>query len=106
MKMNRTLITAATLTTALCLSASSPAMAWGDREQGILTGIAGLTLWNKLNQPASNPVVPDHPVLRGHRHEQPVYVSGPVVVQSTSVCRDVPVKNQAGKIIEFQRICD
>jgi hypothetical protein len=30
---------------------AAPAFAWGDREQGILTGIAGLWLWQRLNQP-------------------------------------------------------
>ena len=30
---------------------AAPAFAWGDREQGILTGVAGLWLWQRLNQP-------------------------------------------------------
>ncbi len=30
---------------------AAPAFAWGDREQGALAGIAGLLLWQRLNQP-------------------------------------------------------
>ena len=30
---------------------AAPAFAWGDREQGILSGVAGLWLWQRLNQP-------------------------------------------------------
>lgn len=38
---------------ALTLSAllSSPVMAWGDREQGMLAGIASYWIFNKLSQP-------------------------------------------------------
>jgi len=41
---------------------SAPVFAWGAREQGILSGVAGLWIWQRLNQP---PVVvqqyPQHP---------------------------------------------
>ena len=30
---------------------AAPAFAWGEREQGILSGVAGLWLWQRLNQP-------------------------------------------------------
>ena len=32
----------------LALSIASPALAWGDREQGILTGVAGYWLFDKF----------------------------------------------------------
>lgn len=35
----------------LAVTATAPAYAWGDREQGILSGIAGVLLWQRLNQP-------------------------------------------------------
>ena len=54
---------------ALCVTA--PAHAWGEREQGILTGIAALWTWQKLNQAAANQqtqpqVIQQHPVHRYH----------------------------------------
>lgn len=40
----------------LALAISSPAFAWGDREQGILTGIAGYWLFDKFrNMPQQQP---------------------------------------------------
>ncbi len=44
------------LTALLALSIASPALAWGDREQGILTGVAGYWLFDKFrNMPQQQP---------------------------------------------------
>ena len=37
----------------LALTTINPAMAWGDREQGILTGVAGMWLYQKLSKEPS-----------------------------------------------------
>ena len=57
---------------ALTVAAAQPAWAWGDREQGIVTGIAATLLWQKLDQAAQNGqrqpqvVIQQHPVYRAH----------------------------------------
>lgn len=56
----------------LTMTMSTAALAWGDREQGVLLGAAGVILWNKLNQAAEN----------NQRQQQPpqqhdVYRGGP-----------------------------
>lgn len=59
-KMKSKLIVAA-----LVSSLVSPAFAWGDREQGILTGVAGLWLWQRLNQPQVIGSPQGYPVPQG-----------------------------------------
>ena len=56
----------------ISLMLAQPAMAWGDREQGALAGIAAVLMWQKLDQAARNGnttrevVVQQHPVYRAH----------------------------------------
>ena len=38
----------------LAVLISTPALAWGDREQGILAGITAVLLWQKLDAAAEN----------------------------------------------------
>jgi hypothetical protein len=60
---------------------SSPAMAWGDREQGILTGIAGLWVFQQLDKagkPQNDPVIVQQPPVVIHQHQAPVIVQQPV----------------------------
>jgi len=55
------------------------AYAWGAREQGALTGIAGLWVYQQLSKP---PVaVYQQPAPVYIQQPQPVYVNPPVVVQ-------------------------
>ena len=69
---------------------SSPAFAWGDREQGILTGIAGLWVYQQLSKPSvvvqQAPVVvaPPPPVVY-YQQPAPAYVPRTVYVYPTSV---------------------
>jgi hypothetical protein len=67
---------------------SAPAMAWGDREQGILAGAAGLWLIQRLNQP---PVVvqqaPQFPVPQGPMIGQ--YPTNPYPYILVPQCRQV-----------------
>ena len=53
----------------LSLGVTTSAYAWGDREQGILSGIAGILLLNKLNE---------RPVTQ--QQQQPPIVIDPVIV--------------------------
>lgn len=52
------------------LLATSPALAWGDREQGILTGAAAVLIWQKLEAASRRneqpQVVQQHQVYRPH----------------------------------------
>lgn len=62
----------ATLLTALALNMliTTQALALGEREQGILAGVAGVLLWQKIDQRARPPeprvVVQQHQVYRPH----------------------------------------
>lgn len=126
--------------------ASKPALAWGDREQGILTGIGATLLLGHIadqsresrhrdysvrHAPAS--VGYDHPGYgHGHykKHHQgyhggyssgfyassaPVTVVREVpstviiereIVASNRLCREVPVKDGKGRVVEFRQLCD
>lgn len=117
--------------------ASSPAMAWGDREQGILTGIGATLLLGHIADQSregrgrhasgydhpgyshrSHGVRYDHPGYSGYggygRHA-PVTVVREVpqtviiereIVASGSICREVPVKDKRGRVVEFRQLCD
>lgn len=105
---------------------ASPAFAWGEREQGILTGIVGAQiLRHVLEEPKTTPTPPRvtysdrshwerHPgksqrpvVVREIVREPVVIYRSPVVVAETkSDCREVPVRSETGKILEFRLICE
>ena len=82
----KTKLIAGTVAVALLATSAAPALAWGDREQGIVTGIAGtLLLGSLLNQP--RPVyrnrgpVYAQPVYRAPVYRQPVYYQPQPVYQ-------------------------
>ena len=92
------------------VAASQPALAWGDREQGILAGIVGTVLWSKLNE-RSHASAGGHPVGPGriihhHPHRVMAYQEPVTVIAPTRHCREVPVKDGAGQIIEIRRLCE
>ncbi len=92
------------------VATSQPAMAWGDREQGILTGIAGAVLWNKLNErhpapPVVHPVVPAR-IIHHHPPRVISYQEPVTVYPSLRNCREIPVKDASGQIIEIRRLCE
>ena len=63
--MKKILATAAVVTAII----STPAYAWGDREQGILTGIVGtLILQDVNNRRLQQPVVTQPRVINNHYH--------------------------------------
>lgn len=53
---------------------STPALAWGDREQGILTGIIGTLIIQDIN--------------RNQQPQQPVIVQQPPVAHTTVIIQD------------------
>lgn len=55
---------------ALALAAVTPAHAWGDREQGILAGIAGTLIWQHIQQGHAQPL-PVPPVVTGFPQQYP-----------------------------------
>ncbi len=105
---------------------ASPAFAWGEREQGILTGIVGAQILrhvlddNKSESPPPRVTYSD----RGHWERHPgkahrpvvvreivrepvvVYRSPVIVAENKSACREVPVRSETGKILEFRLICE
>lgn len=74
---------------ALLSSALSPsAMAWGDREQGALAGIASALIWQRLNTPqvVTPAPVPQGPII-GQNPTTGYSVPYPYII--TPVCRQV-----------------
>ncbi len=65
------------LITAACMA--TPALAWGDREQGALAGIVGTLIFQHIQREGQKPQQP-----------QPVYVPGPVIVQQPPVVVQPP----------------
>ena len=62
--------------TLLAVTVSTPALAWGDREQGVLAGMAGLWAIQQLNRAGQQPVyqVPQPVYQQPHVHvPAPVY---------------------------------
>lgn len=57
----------------LLMATTASAFAWGPREQGIVTGIAGTLLYQHITEPRQQPPVVVHPA--------PQYRSAPVYVQ-------------------------
>lgn len=72
-------ITSLVVASIIAVSSYAPAAhAWGAREQGILTGVAGLWVFQQLNKP---PVVVQQPApVYIPQQQPPVYVPQPQVV--------------------------
>jgi hypothetical protein len=65
-------------TTVLTLSFVTPALAWGDREQGALAGIVGTLLWQRLDN-------------HGQTQQRPQVIHQPVYVPPTVIYHYPPV---------------
>lgn len=82
----KTKLIAGTVAVALLATSAAPALAWGDREQGIVTGIAGTLLLGSLLNPP-RPVyryrapVYAQPVYREPVYREPVYYQPQPVYQ-------------------------
>ena len=75
---------------------ATPAFAWGDREQGILTGVAGLWTFqqlNKIGQPQGDRVIiQQQPVIVQSQAPVPAYVHQP-----QQYCESTQVQDQFGQ---------
>jgi hypothetical protein len=81
------------------------AQAWGEREQGVLQGLAGAWLLGRImqnneSQPAQPPAIVQPP--------QTVYVypdPPPAVYYRPPVCRHVPYYDQFGRLAYYRQVC-
>ena len=83
---------------------TTPAFAWGDREQGILAGAAGLLLLQHIDKSHRVEVSPT-PSMPQPWNSSPVYVSPPVYAtpQPRQYCESVSVVDQFGsnRIVQY-----
>jgi hypothetical protein len=82
--------------------AMSPAMAWGDREQGILQGLAGAWILGRVlqNQPAPEYTAPPPPV-----YVYPPVAPPPAVYYHRPTCYHVPHYDHWGRVAYYRQIC-
>lgn len=81
----------------------SSAWAWGDREQGILQGLAGAWILGRMLQ---NNEQPQPPVIV--QPPPPVYVypnPPPAVYYYSPICRNVPYYDQYGRLAHYRQVC-
>ena len=93
------------LITAGIASATAPALAWGEREQGILSGLAGAWIIGRMLQP--DPPPPPPAVYYYNEPPPPVYYAPPPVVHyyHPPKCYLVPFHDPTGRIIYYRQIC-
>lgn len=72
------------------------AFSWGGFEQGILTGIVGTVVVQKVIEPP-RPPEPYHPRYL----ERPIYVEQP---RTYVVCGDIPILDQYGNVVAYRRV--
>lgn len=95
----------------LACTAATPAMAWGDREQGALAGVAGVLLlqhMNRNNQPVQVQQAPVYnPQYHQHRHNHYGYGYPAPITERPISCRSVPIlwDPYTGRPQQFQTIC-
>lgn len=102
--MKKLLVTAAMIATV----ASTPAMAWGDREQGILTGIVGTIIFQDIQR--NRQVVQQQPQVIVQQ-PAPVYQNNTTVIiqdnawSSNRVCSEQIVRRADGSQSTLQMNC-
>ena len=79
------------LITFVLAAMATPSFAWGPREQGILTGVAGLWVFQQLDR-AGRPQIVQQPVII----QPPVQMPAPIVYGATQYCETKPVQDQFG----------
>lgn len=103
------------LTAAMLTLISTKALAWGAFEQGLLSGVAGFWIYDKLTRPAPAPVYPagvqSAPQLRGAAPVQPYGVpqsAPPAAVWFSRYpeCRTEYLYNNMGVVVATQSICN
>jgi hypothetical protein len=93
------------LLTLMFLTVANSAFAWGDFERGIATGIGGVWLYNRLNQPTVivQQTQPNYTVLPA---PNPTIYANPNYQPRPYWCRTVPVQDTLGRTVAFQQVCD
>jgi len=86
------------LVLAAALIASTPAFAWGEREQGALAGVAGLWIFQQLSKPQV--VVQQPPVIV---QQPPVIVQQPPVIVQQPPVYSLPRSQHGGTPIYERR---
>ena len=87
------------------------AHAWGDREQGILTGIIGTLIIQDINRGHSQPRYPQQQPQVIYQQPAPVYNNNTTVIiqdsawSSTRVCSEEIVNSGGGVRSTIQRNC-
>ena len=83
---------------------STPAMAWGDREQGILAGVVLKTIWDHAH--TTQPVVQQPPVVVHRPAPQPVIIhQNKHSWGSTRVCSEQIIRRPDGSQSTLQMNC-
>jgi hypothetical protein len=96
-KLATKLITAMTLAVTV-----SPAWAWGEREQGVLQGLAGAWILGRMLQ--NNEPQPQPPVVI--QPPPPVYVyPAPQRYYRQPQCYDVPYYDHYGSLAYYRQVC-
>ncbi len=83
---------------------STPALAWGPREQGIVTGIAGYWLYQKLDE-AGKPKGPPVQTVPQTVYVVPSMPPAPVQPQRLPNCQTIAVYDVAGNFLGYQLHC-
>ena len=97
------------LAAALLFSISTAASAWGPVEQAALAGVIGGVLLGKASNAQS--YVPPGTVsvpIYGHQYypQQQYYYPAPLYRPRGWHCRDIPIFDAYGRVINLSRICD
>ena len=98
------------LAAALLFSISTAASAWGPVEQAALAGVIGGVLLGKASNTQSY-VPPPGTVsvpIYGHQYypQQQYYYPAPLYRPRGWHCRDIPIFDAYGRVINLSRICD
>lgn len=83
---------------------TTQAHAWGEREQGVLQGLAGAWVLGRMLQPDPQPVPPP-PMYYTPPH---VYVPPsppPTVYYHRPQCYHIPYYDQFGRVAYYRQIC-
>jgi hypothetical protein len=73
---------------------SNSAFAWGDREQGVLAGIAGLWAFQQLQSAGQPPVI--------YQQTPPVIVQQPQVIIQQPPIYSFPIRNYYNCLVQVQ----
>lgn len=93
------------VTLALVAGFTSQAHAWGEREQGILTGIAAAVIIANIANQHPGPIVNQQPPVV--IQQQPVIIQQPpvVVYQPRQICENFAIYDNWGRYAGYRTFC-